>query len=117
MSGNRGKVLLIETEGGKYMVLKVLLNKTQIDVINFHEKMVADKRMKKELHKVGFKFNVTSNAYHDITTLLYENDFEVNIPEKGLEFKATIYNYSTSITNLYKENEVGEFYLELIEKA
>lgn len=70
----------------------------------------------KERIKAGFDFKVKSEDYHDVTTLLYLNDFIIRIPEMELEFPATISNYSTSITNLYKENEVGDFRLELIEK-
>lgn len=60
---------------------------------------------------------VTHEQYHDVTTLLYENDFIVDIPEKGIQFSAVISNYSTSVTNLYKAGTEGEFHLELIEKV
>ncbi|MEI3613763.1 DUF3219 family protein [Pseudogracilibacillus sp. SO30301A] len=66
--------------------------------------------------KISFKFTVTHEDYHDVTTLLYKNDFIVKIPEENLEFPATISNYSTSVTNLYKEGSEGEFSLELMEK-
>lgn len=97
--------------------VKVILNETTIDAINFYEETVTDRKSKKELQKVKFNFQVSSSIYHDITTLLYKNDFDVKVPEKNLEFKATIHNYSTSITNLYNAGEVGEFYLELVEKT
>ncbi|RXT06949.1 DUF3219 family protein [Ammoniphilus sp. CFH 90114] len=51
-----------------------------------------------------------------MTTLLYKQSFDVKVPGSKLEFRGTIVNYSTSITNLYKENEVGDFRLELIEQ-
>src|SRR5690625_6565564 len=56
--------------------------------------------------KVYLEFLVEHKDYHDITTLLYKNDFTVNIPEIALQFEATITNYSTSITNLYEEGAV-----------
>ena len=66
--------------------------------------------------KVGFGFLVNHEEYHDITTLLYKNDFTVTIPKEDITFPATISNYSTSITNLYEKDAVGEFKLELSEK-
>lgn len=66
--------------------------------------------------KISFQFQVKSEEYHEITTLLYKNDFKVEVPEENLNFDAVISNYSTSITNLYEENNVGEFRLELMEK-
>lgn len=54
--------------------------------------------------------------YHDVTTLLYRNDFVVNIPSEELEFQAEIYTFWTSFTNLYEQGAVGDFHLELIEK-
>ena len=98
------------------MVQKILLNDVPISITDFHEEIINDKTTNKELRKIAFNFKVTSEEYHDITTLLYKMDFQVKIPEKSLEFPATIHNYSTSITNLYKENQVGDFKLELIEQ-
>ncbi|RYG72280.1 DUF3219 family protein [Lentibacillus lipolyticus] len=63
-----------------------------------------------------FDFQVTHDMYHDVTTLLYANDFVVKVPAKSLEFSAVITNYSTSITNLYEPGAVGDFRLELTEK-
>ncbi|QKY71772.1 DUF3219 family protein [Lentibacillus sp. CBA3610] len=70
----------------------------------------------KELTKVSFDFKVTHEDYHDVTVLLYENDFVVKVPGKNLEFPAAISSYSTSITNLYEPGTVGDFKLELTEK-
>ena len=67
-------------------------------------------------YKVAIEFIVTHEAYHDVTTLLYKNDFLVEIPEESIKFLARISNYSTSVTNLYEKGAEGEFYLELIEK-
>ncbi|WP_082918206.1 DUF3219 family protein [Oceanobacillus sp. Castelsardo] len=71
----------------------------------------------KEVLLISFEFQVKSEDYHEITTLLYKNDFQVEIPDEKLDFHAVIYNYSTSITNLYEENNVGEFRLKLIENV
>jgi hypothetical protein len=67
------------------------------------------------VRKIKFDLKVRSEEYHKITTLLYEMTFDVAIPEKAWNFKGTIINYSTSITNLYEANQVGLFYLELQE--
>ena len=98
------------------MVKEVLLNDVSISITDFHEEEFNDKATGKKLRIIGFNFKVTSEEYHDITTLLYQLNFQVKIPEKELEFPATIHSYSTSITNLYKENQVGDFKLELIER-
>ncbi|WP_339230133.1 DUF3219 family protein [Oceanobacillus sp. FSL K6-2867] len=94
------------------MKRKVIINGYEIDGLQFHmEKQPSGNR------KVSFDFKVTSEEYHDITTLLYKNDFIVQIPEENLEFRATIYNYATSITNLYEADAVGDFRLELVEQS
>ncbi|RLL42152.1 DUF3219 family protein [Oceanobacillus piezotolerans] len=89
----------------------VKINDRALHTYDFYKEKQADRRM-----KIGFKFNVNSENYHDVTTLLYKNDFVVEIPEDKVVFSAVIGNYTTSITNLYKENNVGKFSLELIEK-
>lgn len=67
------------------------------------------------LHKVTVEFKVTSEEYHDVTTLLYKGTFDVKVPVNGLAFKGTIHEYSTSITNLYEKGQVGVFHLSLLE--
>jgi hypothetical protein len=67
------------------------------------------------LHKITVEFKVTSEEYHDVTTLLYKGTFDVNVPANGLAFKGTINEYSTSITNLYEKGQVGVFHLSLLE--
>ncbi|KMK78106.1 DUF3219 family protein [Alkalihalobacillus pseudalcaliphilus] len=69
----------------------------------------------KGLKVVILDFNVTHEDYHSVTTLLYQNQFELVIPDESLHMKVSIHNYSTSFTNLYKEGEVGQFHLELKE--
>jgi hypothetical protein len=66
-------------------------------------------------HKIDVKFHVTSEDYHDITTLLYKGTFDVVVPETDLAFRGSIQEYSTSITNLYEGGRVGEFVLSLVE--
>lgn len=95
---------------------KVIINDLTINAVNYHEGAVA-KRGREDLLKIGFDFKVRSDESHDVTTLLYKNDFTVQVPGRNIEFSATIYKYSTSITNLYKEGAVGDFRLELMEKV
>lgn len=99
------------------MITTVILNDTPITVSEYKEEDVTDKKTGNLLHKISFAFQVKSEDYHRITTLLYENNFDVTVPERNLEFRATISNYTTSFTNLYKENQVGEFILELVESV
>lgn len=98
------------------MGIKISLNETSIDTTNFYHTTKLDEETNKERHKVTVDFKVSSSMYHDITVLLYENEFVVKVPEKDLAFQAIIHNYSTSITDLYKDNQVGDFHLELIER-
>ncbi|WP_102344966.1 DUF3219 family protein [Bacillus sp. Marseille-P3661] len=97
------------------MTKAVIINGVTIETTNFYEQMVEGPTGVNRL-KIGFDFKVKSSEYHTITTMLYTNDFIVNVPERGIEFNAEISSYSTSITNLYQEDAVGVFKLELIEK-
>lgn len=92
------------------MTKRILINDYPI------ETEVLEVSIKSAQKKVSLVFQVTHADYHDITTLLYQNDFTVDIPEQQLRFPAVIQNYSTSIDNLYQENAVGIFRLELTEK-
>ncbi len=96
---------------------KVIINNYSIDIENLREEIITRKTVNEKSRKVSFDFQVSNKDYHDITTLLYTNDFIVKIPAQNIEFAATIHSYSTSITNLYEENAVGDFKLELIEKV
>ncbi|MCM3439572.1 DUF3219 family protein [Metabacillus halosaccharovorans] len=93
------------------MVTKVYLNDTPISITKYEEKSVNN------LIQLSVEFLVTSNDYHDITTLLYKNAFHVKIPERNITFHGVINNYSTSLTNLYKENQLSTFSLQIIEKS
>jgi hypothetical protein len=93
------------------VVNEIMLDDTLIKVTNYQEE-VADETGK---HQISFDFKVRSNEYHDVTTLLYKGTFDVKVPEKEMKFEGTILNYYTSVTDLYKENEVGDFHLVLVE--
>ncbi|WP_053075108.1 DUF3219 family protein [Ornithinibacillus californiensis] len=69
------------------------------------------------LHRLELEFQVTHDTYHDVTVDLYKNDFLVKIPGEAIEFQAKINNYSTSLTNLYEKDAVGDFKVILIEKS
>lgn len=87
----------------------MFLDGTLIQLSRYAEEKVNGK------YKVSVDFDVTSEEYHDITTLLYGGTFDVKIPERDLTFRGTIYNYSTSITNLYEKDQIGQYKLTLIE--
>lgn len=96
------------------MVDEVVLNDVSLHVTNFHGESVENSEGG-SYRKVSFDFKVTNEEYHDITTLLYQMVFDLKIPQTSEEFRAEIFNYSTSVTNLYEENAVGDFSLTLIE--
>lgn len=87
------------------VVNKIILNDTAIRLESYKE------AQEDGLIKVWIEFKVTSEDYHDITSLLYKGKFDVNVPEKGLSFKGEIQEYATSITNLYEKGQVGDFRL------
>ena len=91
------------------MVNEIVLNETTIKVNMYDEEKEG------HLHKISVEFNVTSEDYHDITTLLYNGTFDVKVPERDLSFRASIQQYSTSFTNLYIKGQVGQFKLQLLE--
>lgn len=97
------------------MVSQVIINGRAFQVKSFHQEKVFHESENKNQLKINFTFEVTSEEYHDVTTLLYENDFTVLIPENKVQFQATIQQYATSLTNLYKENQVSEYQLALVE--
>ncbi|WP_338452901.1 DUF3219 family protein [Niallia oryzisoli] len=92
------------------MVNEIILNNTLIKVYSFEHRKVN------QLHEISVSFEVTSEEYHDITTLLYEGTFDVKVPERELSFRGTIQQYFTSISNLYEEGQVGDFSLTLLEE-
>lgn len=96
-------------KGMMELVKEIILNDTVIKVTQYKEEKVNS------LHKISIRFSVTSEEYHDVTTLLYQGTFDVQVPEKDLMFKGSIQEYSTSITNLYEKGQVGDFTLSLLE--
>jgi hypothetical protein len=99
-----------EMEKEKIVLVKeIFLNDTLINVVHYEEEN------KNGLNKISVDFNVTSEEYHDITSLLYKGTFDVKVPERELSFKGTIQQYSTSFTNLYVKGQVGNFKLSLQE--
>lgn len=88
---------------------EIFLDETAIKVHKYEELKVNT------LNKITVDFKVTSEEYHDITTLLYKGTFDVKVPERDLSLRASIYQYSTSFTNLYIKGQVGDFKLVLIE--
>lgn len=88
---------------------KIIINDYPIEAINV-------KFEHEEPNKLSFDFVVTHEQYHDVTTLLYKNDFTVEFPNENIQFSAVISNYATSVTNLYETGAEGDFHLELIEK-
>ncbi|MDN7243178.1 DUF3219 family protein [Planococcus sp. N028] len=95
----------------------VWIDDTEISAYNFQAETFVDNVSGQPRKKIAFDFKVTSAEYHDIAVLLYKMEFRIQVPEKELDFFAAISNYSTSITNLYKENQIADYKLELIEKV
>ncbi|MFJ7681242.1 MULTISPECIES: DUF3219 family protein [Peribacillus] len=96
------------------MVDEVILDDVSLHVTDFHAEVIKDSEGR-EFRKVSFNFEVTNSEYHDITTLLYQMVFDIKIPQSNEEFRGEIFNYATSVTNLYEENAVGDFSLVLLE--
>ncbi|WP_096199801.1 DUF3219 family protein [Bacillus sp. FJAT-45350] len=92
------------------MVKEISLNDRAINIDSYTEEKVQG------LHKIDVEFKVTSEEYHEITTLLYQGMFDVNVPEKELSFRGSIQQYFTSVTNLYEEGQVGTFTVSLLEE-
>lgn len=88
----------------------VLLNQTELKPYSFKKETDDNGAV-----KITIDFKVHSSDYHEITTLLYNQTFEVNVPDENLSFKGTIINYTASLTNLYVEGAEGDFHLELME--
>jgi len=91
------------------MVKEIILDNRLIKVNHYEKEKVNG------LHQISIVFDVTSEDYHDIATLLYKGTFEVTVPDSVLFFRGIIINYSTSITNLYEKGQVGEYKLTLRE--
>jgi len=90
-------------------VKEIILDETFIKVKCYKKEKVKD------LQLISVVFNVTSEDYHDIATLLYRDTFDVKVPEQDLAFRGSIHQYSTSITNLYEKGQLGEYKLSILE--
>lgn len=63
---------------------------------------------------VRIAFDVASEDYHNLSKHLYKEEFLVRLPgSNNEEFRARIINYSTSLDNLYEEDNVGEYRITL----
>lgn len=105
---------LLKNKRGEKMGQEVIINDMPIQTTELQVNKIQKDGSERIIIDMDFK--VESKDSHDITTLLYKNDFVVKIPEKDLELPTTIYNYYTSITDLYVEGNVADFKLVLIEK-
>ncbi|MGV3465451.1 MAG: DUF3219 family protein [Heyndrickxia sp.] len=92
------------------MVKQIILDDTTIQVEHYSEENVNG------LTKITINFKVTSEEYHDIAVLLYRETFDVKVPERGMSFKGSIHQYSTSVTNLYQKGQVADYKVTLLEK-
>ncbi|WP_096273092.1 DUF3219 family protein [Paucisalibacillus globulus] len=93
---------------------RIWINDLEVEVDQLNETKIE--KNGHTLYQLEVEFKVTHDTYHDVTTELYKNDFLVKVPDKSLEFQAEINNYSTSITNLYEEDAVGDFKLVLVQR-
>ncbi|MDZ5782463.1 DUF3219 family protein [Marinococcus luteus] len=82
----------------------------------FHEEaLLRNDRTEEGKRLVEFTFQVTHEEYHDVTVLLYENDFNVQVGAAE-PFRAEILQYSTDTVNLYEPGSRSLYTLALIEK-
>lgn len=93
----------------------VWIDDKEIKAYDFKEELMKASAAEGNIKKISFSFKVSSEEYHDVAVLLYKNNFQVRVPELDLEFPATIHNYSTDRTDLYKPEQVADYYLELTE--
>nr|WP_309099497.1 DUF3219 family protein [Fredinandcohnia onubensis] len=89
------------------MVTEIYLDDYKLNITDYHEEL------NDELLLVRVDFKVTTEEYHDVTTLLYKGIFNLKVPGRNIDFKVNIQEYSTSITNLYEKDQVGLFRLTL----
>lgn len=91
------------------MVTEIYINDYKLNITDYHDEL------NNELLLVKVDFKVTTEEYHDVTTLLYKGNFNLKVPDRNIDCKVTIQEYSTSITNLYEKDQVGLFRLTLCE--
>ncbi|WP_338469656.1 DUF3219 family protein [Niallia sp. XMNu-256] len=91
------------------MLKEIILNEKIIEVQRFEHRVING------LNEISVNFKVQSEDYHEVAMLLYEGTFNVKLPHLDLVFRGVIQQYSTSITNLYLEHQVGDYSLTLRE--
>lgn len=91
------------------MVKEMKLNDQTIELTGFEEREENGRLV------ISVEFDVTSEEYHNVTTLLYEEKFDIAVPEKDMKFKGVITNYLTSLDNLYEDNQVGQYHVTFTE--
>lgn len=78
---------------------------------------VKELKRDEEEGTVRIAFDVASEDYHNLSEHLYKEEFLVRLPgNNNEEFRAKIINYSTSLDNLYEEDNVGEYRITLKEE-
>lgn len=89
------------------------------DIIVLDDITLDVKELKRDEEEgtVRIAFDVASEDYHNLSEHLYKEEFLVRLPgNNNEEFRARIINYSTSLDNLYEEDNVGEYRITLKEE-
>lgn len=94
----------------------IWINDIEIEAFHFKAELMENSTVHTNKRKISFDFKVPSEEYPDIAVLLYKMNFRIRIPAQELDFNASITDYSTSITDLYKPNQVADYHLELMEQ-
>ena len=90
-----------------------------MDIIVLDDLTIEVKELKRDEEEgtVYIEFDVSSEDYHNLSEHLYKEEFLVRLPgNNNEEFNAKIINYSTSLDNLYEEDNVGEYHITLKEE-
>lgn len=90
-----------------------------MDIIVLDDLTLEVKELKRDEEEgtVYIEFDVSSEDYHNLSEHLYKEKFLVRLPgNNNEEFNAKIINYSTSLDNLYEEDNVGEYHITLKEE-
>lgn len=96
--------------------IPVYLDTLQLNASQFQHEQVSHSIQDKSRHLLSFDFVITGNQeYHDVTSHLYGQTFDVKVPSHDLHFKGSIHNYSTSVPKLTTEEDTVNVHLELIE--
>ncbi|WP_017812049.1 DUF3219 family protein [Paenibacillus shenyangensis] len=96
----------------------IRLGTLEIQATQYEEKSFSNPETSSNSERkwISFDFVITGRQeYHDVTTLLYHPTVEVQVPERQLQFQATVHNYFTSVPRLENENDTVDVHLELVE--